>query len=154
MDLDQQEKSQLAEDATAAADTQGYKLLVLGIDGPTTAQAMYYPGFIPYEAIFPFAAFTIQHGGSGTIHGSMQAGVPIIVVPFLADQPDWYRRAQQLGFGLGGVPYIDLTRQDLSTALAELRQSQPPMKQIVQRYAQIERQLPDTYRAILEILAG
>jgi MGT family glycosyltransferase len=50
--------------------------------------------------VLPHAAAIVSHGGSGTVTGSLAAGVPAVVVPFIADQFDNARRVEQLGAGL------------------------------------------------------
>ncbi len=46
-------------------------------------------------------AVAIHHGGAGTTHAMLQAGVPSVIMPFLADQPWWAKRlaSQDLGPG-------------------------------------------------------
>src|SRR5258708_14574489 len=46
------------------------------------------------------AAAVLCHGGSGTVRGSMAAGVPMVVVPQGADQPHNARRIAAVGAGL------------------------------------------------------
>jgi MGT family glycosyltransferase len=50
--------------------------------------------------VLPHAAAIVSHGGSGTVTGSLAAGVPAVVVPFIADQFDNARRVEELGAGL------------------------------------------------------
>ena len=46
------------------------------------------------------ADLVVCHGGSGTVYGTLAAGVPLIVVPVLGDQFDNGRRVAQCGAGL------------------------------------------------------
>jgi UDP:flavonoid glycosyltransferase YjiC (YdhE family) len=46
------------------------------------------------------AAAVVCHGGSGTVLGTLSAGVPLIVVPLFADQADNARRVEAVGAGL------------------------------------------------------
>lgn len=41
----------------------------------------------------------IHHGGAGTTHAALAAGVPQGVVPFSLDQPYYARRVEALGLG-------------------------------------------------------
>jgi UDP:flavonoid glycosyltransferase YjiC (YdhE family) len=56
--------------------------------------------WIPQADVLPHAAAVISHGGSGTVTGSLAAGVPAVVVPFIADQYDNGRRVTELGAGV------------------------------------------------------
>jgi UDP:flavonoid glycosyltransferase YjiC (YdhE family) len=39
----------------------------------------------------------VHHGGAGTTAAAFRAGVPMVIVPFMGDQPYWGRRARELG---------------------------------------------------------
>ena len=56
--------------------------------------------WIPQSAVLPNAAAIVCHGGSGTVTGALAAGVPTVVVPFIADQTQHARRVAELGAGL------------------------------------------------------
>ena len=46
------------------------------------------------------AAAMVIHGGYGTTHGALMAGVPLVVAPLFADQPHNARRVAELGAGI------------------------------------------------------
>jgi UDP:flavonoid glycosyltransferase YjiC (YdhE family) len=46
------------------------------------------------------AAAMVVHGGYGTVHGALCAGVPLVVAPLFADQPVNARRVAELGAGI------------------------------------------------------
>ena len=56
--------------------------------------------WIPQAEIFTEADAMVGHGGFGTTLGALLAGVPQVVVPLFADQPDNARRVADLGAGL------------------------------------------------------
>ena len=39
----------------------------------------------------------IHHGGAGTTHAAVAAGVPSVVIPHVGDQPYWAARLHRLG---------------------------------------------------------
>jgi MGT family glycosyltransferase len=43
--------------------------------------------WVPQEQVLPAADVVVAHGGSGTTFGALAAGVPLVLVPFFADQP-------------------------------------------------------------------
>jgi MGT family glycosyltransferase len=69
--------------------------------------------FVPRD-VLPHAAAVVCHGGSGTVMGRVAAGVPMVVVPFGADQPHNAQRIAAMGAGLA-VP--DATAVTLRTAI-------------------------------------
>jgi MGT family glycosyltransferase len=56
--------------------------------------------WVPQADVLPHAAAVVQHGGSGTVTGALAAGVPSVVVPFIADQTHNARRIAELGAGI------------------------------------------------------
>jgi MGT family glycosyltransferase len=56
--------------------------------------------WIPQADVLPHAAAVVSHGGSGTVTGTLAAGVPAVVVPFIADQFHNAQRIEDLGAGV------------------------------------------------------
>ncbi len=56
--------------------------------------------WVPQRDVMARAAAVVCHGGSGTVRGSLAAGVPMVVVPQGADQPHNGRRVAAVGAGL------------------------------------------------------
>jgi UDP:flavonoid glycosyltransferase YjiC (YdhE family) len=56
--------------------------------------------WVPQREVLARAAIVLCHGGSGTVRGSLAAGVPMVVVPQGADQPHNARRIVAVGAGL------------------------------------------------------
>jgi rhamnosyltransferase subunit B len=53
--------------------------------------------YAPYSQIFPRASLVIHQGGVGTTAQALQAGKPMLVMPYSHDQPDNARRVKRLG---------------------------------------------------------
>ncbi len=71
----------------------------------------------PFDWLFPRMAAVVHHGGIGTTAESLRAGLPTIVVPFIADQPFWGRRVHQLGAGPKPIPFNRLSARNLAEAI-------------------------------------
>jgi len=56
--------------------------------------------FVPQAEVLPHAQAVVTHGGSGTMMGALAAGVPLVIVPMFADQPDNARAVQAAGAGV------------------------------------------------------
>ena len=51
----------------------------------------------PHSELFHRAAAVVHQGGAGTLHTTLAAGRPMVVVPFAHDQPDNASRVERLG---------------------------------------------------------
>jgi UDP:flavonoid glycosyltransferase YjiC (YdhE family) len=56
--------------------------------------------WVPQADVFGHAAVVVCHGGSGTTLGALAAGLPLVVVPLFADQPENARRVAAVGAGV------------------------------------------------------
>lgn len=70
------------------------------------------------------ATLTVCHGGSGTVLGALGAGVPLVVVPFFADQFDNAARVARAGAGIAvEVPRVEhehVSADDLAATKTEI----------------------------------
>jgi len=73
--------------------------------------------FVPHDWLFPNTAAVVHHGGAGTTAAALRAGVPSIVIPFMADQPFWGRRVFELGAGPKPIPRRGLSVDRLADAV-------------------------------------
>lgn len=53
--------------------------------------------YVPQSLLFPACDLVVNHGGSGTVMAALSHGLPMVIVPASADQPDNARRCEQLG---------------------------------------------------------
>lgn len=74
-------------------------------------------GFVPYSALFPRCAAAVHHGGIGTVHACLAAGIPQLVVPFANDEFDNAARISRLGCG-SGLRATKLSDRALAAVLA------------------------------------
>ncbi len=72
---------------------------------------------IPYDWLFPQVTAVVHHGGAGTLADTLRAGVPSIVVPFVADQPFWAQQVHKLGVAPKPIKRSALNEKRLSYAL-------------------------------------
>ncbi len=56
--------------------------------------------FVPQHEVLGRCAAVVCHGGSGTLVAALSLGVPVVVLPMGADQPDNADRCEALGVGL------------------------------------------------------
>ena len=53
--------------------------------------------YIPMSTLLPAADVVAYHGGSGTMLAALAAGIPMLIVPLAADQPDNGDRCEAAG---------------------------------------------------------
>lgn len=109
-----------------AARRNGLKTLVAsgwgGIEIPPMAKGgdVLVRESVNHHLVLPRASAAIHHGGAGTVHAVVRAGIPSVVVPFIADQPFWGHLVHQRSLGPEPVPYRKVTSDRLTHALAQL----------------------------------
>jgi UDP:flavonoid glycosyltransferase YjiC (YdhE family) len=67
--------------------------------GPLPANARV-QNWVPHAELLPHCAAMVCHGGSGTVRQGLAAGVPLVVLPLFADQPENARLVHGLGAGI------------------------------------------------------
>lgn len=75
---------------------------------------------VPHTELFKYVEAVVHHGGAGTTHAGLYAGLPTFIVPQFFDQPYWGRRVHALGAGPAPVRLRKLTPQILAEALNDL----------------------------------
>ena len=105
--------------------------------------------YLPQSLLFPKCSVVVSHGGYGTVLAAIEHGVPMIVVPFGADQPINARSVERLGLGLV-IDETDLTADRLRSAVRSLL-DEPAWRVNVERVRDEGRTLPSVSVAV-EIL--
>ncbi len=57
----------------------------------------YFVPWVPHRPLLARCGAVVHHGGAGTTHAVARAGLPSIVLPFIAEQKLWGQRLEQLG---------------------------------------------------------
>lgn len=74
----------------------------------------------PHDWLYPRCAAVVHHGGAGTTSAALRAGVPSLVVPFMADQWFWGSRVAAIGAGPSWFPRRKLTAERFGDVLRDL----------------------------------
>jgi UDP:flavonoid glycosyltransferase YjiC (YdhE family) len=98
--------------------------------------------WVPQQDVLGHAAAAVVHGGSGSTLGAIAAGLPLVVVPLFADQPENARRVAEVGAGLAVEP----NREDPDATVGQLREA---IRSVLGEpsYGQRARALADELRA-------
>ena len=82
-----------------------------------SSENIFYVRFISHRRVFPQCAMIVHHGGAGTTHTAMRAGVPSIVIPHVADQFFWSEQLHRLGVAPVPIPLRKLNVKRLAAAI-------------------------------------
>ncbi|MCL4275014.1 MAG: glycosyltransferase [Anaerolineales bacterium] len=80
---------------------------------------MLYLESAPHDWLLPKCKMLIHHGGAGTTSAGLRAGVPQVVVPFMADQPFWGDRVHTVGVGPKPIRVNQLSVEKMVSVMAE-----------------------------------
>ena len=75
--------------------------------------------FADHRESFPRSVAVVFHGGSGTLVDALAMGVPVVVLPMGADQPDNADRCAELGVGIVLEP-LTATTDEIAEAIARV----------------------------------
>ncbi len=90
------------ETSVEAARRLRQRALLLGAHEATYGSGpdVFAAGYAPYSQVFPCCSVIVHQGGVGTTANAMQAGRPMLIVPYGWDQPDQAARVVRMGAGL------------------------------------------------------
>jgi sterol 3beta-glucosyltransferase len=107
-----------------AMDRSGHRAVLLsgwgGLRPLPTSERVFSVASVPHAWLFPLTAAIVHHGGAGTTAAGLRAGVPSLVVPFMADQPFWGRRVHDLGVGPKPIPHDRLSVENLDQSVQRM----------------------------------
>ncbi|HET8587235.1 MAG TPA: glycosyltransferase [Candidatus Limnocylindria bacterium] len=75
-------------------------------------------GSLDHRRLFPRAAAVVHHGGAGTTHAVVAAGVPSLVIPHIGDQRYWAERLRLLGIAPRPIMASEADERRLTQRLA------------------------------------
>ena len=105
--------------------------------------------FVPQDEVLPHSSAVVNHGGSGTLLGTLAAGLPQVVIPMFADQPHNARSLQASG---AGIAVFDTDTATLRSAIERVLVDKDIQAKARQVAAEIAA-MPDIEAAADELLA-
>jgi len=96
----------------------------MGIDQLVLPSNIYASGWVPHSWLMPHCSGVVHHGGYGTTAASLRAGIPVLIIPHIADQFYWGQRVYQLGVGLKPIRRAKLDTNGLVFSLDRLLRDQ------------------------------
>ncbi|XP_011176977.2 UDP-glycosyltransferase UGT5 [Zeugodacus cucurbitae] len=115
-------------------------------DCPGNASNIIIKNWLPQDDILghPNVKLFITHGGKGSVVESEYHGVPMVGIPFYADQHANLKELQQLGFGLY-LEYPELTEDSFRRAIEDVINN-PKYTKAIRAFSKVYRDRPMTPR--------
>ncbi|MDB4607017.1 glycosyltransferase [Pontimonas sp.] len=149
-----------ADTIVQAARSQGMRVLLVTGWGGLEPSALHEAApdvlireSVSHSEVLPHCAVAIHHGGSGTLHAMVRAGVPSVIMPFLGDQPWWADRLHRQGLGPTAISAKTTDYRKVASAIETARE----LRDVVQVAAfamESEDGLAEAVRVIEEAEAG
>lgn len=94
-------------------------VIVTGLKGLArpASETLFFTDTVPPAALLSCMAAIVHHGGAGMTGLGLKAGLPAVVIPFMADQLFWGHRLRELGVAAASIPQTQVTVDRLGTAL-------------------------------------
>ena len=89
-----------------------------GIENPSSDDLLYLRAG-SHDWLLPRCKLVVHHGGAGTTAAGLRAGIPNVVVPFMADQLFWGSRVHAIGAGPKPILVRNLSVEKLSRSMVE-----------------------------------
>lgn len=89
-----------------------------GVKNSSSADILYLDS-ASHTWLLPRCKLVIHHGGAGTTAAGLRAGIPNIVIPFIADQPFWGKRVYAIGAGPKPILVKNLSVENLVCAITK-----------------------------------
>jgi UDP:flavonoid glycosyltransferase YjiC (YdhE family) len=84
---------------------------------PQSDGDVYFLGPTPHSEVFPRCAAAVHHGGAGTTHSALRAGLPAVVVGFSDEHMSWGTTLERAGVGSGPLAYRTVTPEKLAKSV-------------------------------------
>jgi sterol 3beta-glucosyltransferase/vancomycin aglycone glucosyltransferase len=104
-------------------------------------------GPIDHRALFARASLVVHHGGAGTTHTAVAAGVPSVVVPHVGDQRYWADRLHRLGVAPAPLLARQVTAPAMAQAVLEAA-ADPRLREAARELAEVVRAEDGISRAV------
>jgi sterol 3beta-glucosyltransferase len=76
---------------------------------------------VAHTTVLPHIDVALHHGGAGTVHAMVRAGVPSVIMPFLGDQPWWAQRLHAMHLGPPALSRHTTRYQTIANSLVQAR---------------------------------
>jgi len=125
----------LASAVVSGTHDAGQRVVLQGGPAMMDGDDLLSVGSVDHRALFPRSAAVVHHGGAGTTHAAVAAGVPSVVIPHVGDQPFWAARLHGLGVTPAPLDVKAVTHESVRDRLAQA--TAEPMRAAAERLGQV-----------------
>jgi sterol 3beta-glucosyltransferase len=93
----------------------------------SSSSPIYMLKYVDLDWLFPQCSSVVMHGGVGTVHISIRAGIPPVICSFFADNAFWGERLTKMGVARH-IPYKHVTKDWLIEAISDMQADVPRAK--------------------------
>lgn len=108
----------IIREAMKRTDNRGIILSGWGSAKRESTNDLLYLESAPHDWLLPQCKMIVHHGGAGTTSAGLRAGIPQIVIPFIADQPFWGSRVHAVGVAPKPIRVNQLSVEKMVSAIA------------------------------------
>lgn len=65
----------------------------------------------------PYCAAFVHHGGAGTTHAALRAGLPSVVLPFIFEQQLWAKQLRRVGAAADSISFWKAQPRQVGAAI-------------------------------------
>lgn len=94
--------------------------------------------WVSFDWLFPQLAAVVHHGGLGTTHAALRAGIPSIIIPHDEENIFWSHRIVELGLGPPVIPQKHLSLKKLTAAIKAATSDKAMHARVTQMSTQIQ----------------
>lgn len=88
---------------------------------------------VDHASVLDSIRVALHHGGAGTTHAMLRAGVPSVIMPFLGDQPWWANRLHAKGLGPAAIHRNTRSTDRLAQAIGAAMGCQEQVEEVTQQ---------------------
>ncbi len=110
---------EISRESLKQTDNRGIILSGWGSMKRESTNDLLYIESAPHDWLLPKCKMIVHHGGAGTTSSALRAGIPQVVVPFIADQPFWGSRVHAVGAAPKPIRINHLSVEKMVSAIAE-----------------------------------
>lgn len=91
-----------------------------GLFADDAPENVFFAGYVPHDWLFSRGLCVVHHGGAGTTHAASRAGVPSIIIAFIADQPYFAENLKRIGIAPKMLWHFRFTPNRLAKRIQEV----------------------------------
>jgi sterol 3beta-glucosyltransferase len=111
----------------ASARSAGVRAIIQSKASPSEGREgdLYFLPWAPHDQLAARCSVFVHHGGAGTSHAALRAGLPSLVLPFIFEQGLWAKRLRQLGAAGAAISFWRARPERVAAALRTTLASSP-----------------------------